>query len=105
MGSPKHYLCWPQVWIFSVQRQPRNETNIQCTHRHMTYEWMETGYTMANLFFLYGLPLTIIVTCYTTISCIMVRRTRADGGGCSVGLRVIADPGESCTTFHKVSDV
>ena len=73
----------------------------QCVHFDF-YDllWLEKGYTVANLFFLYGLPLAVIITCYSTISYIMIKRSKTPLGK-SVSLTVIADPGE----LHFISSI
>ena len=72
---------------------PENESFLQCVHYFFGHEWLEKGYTMANLFFLYGLPLAVIIYCYSAISCVMIKRGKAQASN-NVDLRVIQGAAE-----------
>jgi hypothetical protein len=92
-----------QIVIFSVERNPRDESFTQCVHFDYSQKWMEKGYTLANLFFLYGLPLTVIITCYSTISYSMMKRSRTQMGR-AVSMTLLTDTGKSndCQTMSCV---
>ena len=84
-----------QVLIFSVEKvMPGDDSYTQCVHYFFDQVWFEKGYTIANLVILYGLPLAVIVFCYAGISCMMIRRSKAEVGK-SLSLQVVADAGES----------
>ncbi|XP_015175953.1 PREDICTED: gonadotropin-releasing hormone receptor [Polistes dominula] len=60
-------LALPQIVIFHVARGPFVEEFIQCvTHGFYTEPWQEKLYVMLSIFFMFLLPLTILITTYVS---------------------------------------
>lgn len=48
---------------------PDHEEFFQCVmFGFFKHEWLAKLYTMMSIFFMYGLPLIVIITCYTIVS-------------------------------------
>lgn len=48
---------------------PDHEQFFQCVmFGFFKHEWLAKLYTMMSIFFMYGLPLIVIITCYTIVS-------------------------------------
>ncbi|XP_046822038.1 gonadotropin-releasing hormone receptor isoform X1 [Vespa crabro] len=60
-------LATPQIVIFHVARGPFVEEFIQCvTHGFYTEPWQEQLYAMFSIFFMFLLPLAILITTYVS---------------------------------------
>lgn len=57
-----------QLFFFRLQAHPRNAEFLQCvTFDSFKETWLERWYSVANVVFLYGLPLIVILICYIQI--------------------------------------
>ena len=62
-------LLIPQTFVFRLKPHPEQPNFYQCVmFGFFKHEWVAKMYTTMSIFFLYGLPLIVIIICYTMVS-------------------------------------